>query len=233
LREESDPRVAAQGRTYFKPHDRVRFFGVPHPRVRGIVKELHAEVDGSWSASEAIAFCEIMLRRPEIEAKTLGCVFLGRYRDGFPRGLFGRARRWLARGDCDNWAAVDTLCPEVITPLVAAHPDMVPRLRAWVRSPNLWVRRASAVALVPLARRGERLDAAYATARQLLRDGEDLIHKATGWLLREAGRTDPGRLEAFLLRHGPAVPRTTLRYAIERMPAPKRRAIMTRTRRRA
>lgn len=61
---------------------------------------------------------------------------------------------------------------------------------------------------------------------------DDLIHKANGWLLREAGKTDPGRLERFLLAHGPAIPRTTLRYAIERFPEPKRKALLRDTRQR-
>ncbi len=233
LRALADPRVAAQSSTYFKPHDRVRFFGVPHSAVRKLAKELRTLVEGSWGAKEAIDFCERMVRRPELEAKTLGCVFLGRYRERYPRGLFRRAGSWLARGDCDNWAAVDILCPEVITPLVAARPELIPRLAVWGRSRNLWLRRASLVAFVPLARRGEHLGPAYAAVRSLFGDDQDPIHKAAGWLLREAGRTDAARLERFLRRHGPAVPRTTLRYAIERMPAGRRRAIMAATRRRA
>jgi len=74
------------------------------------------------------------------------------------------------------------------------------------------------------------LDAAYGVAASLLGDREDLIHKAAGWLLREAGRTDSPRLETFLLTHGPRVPRTTLRYAIKRMPERKRRRILAATR---
>lgn len=57
------------------------------------------------------------------------------------------------------------------------------------------------------------------------------MHKATGWLLREAARTDPGRLEAFLIRHGPAISRTALRYAIEHFPKAKRLEIMEKTKR--
>jgi 3-methyladenine DNA glycosylase AlkD len=81
-----------------------------------------------------------------------------------------------------------------------------------------------------MARKGERLDAAYGVAASLLGDREDLIHKAAGWLLREAGKTDSIKLETFLLTHGPKVPRTTLRYAIERMPEKKRRRILAATR---
>jgi 3-methyladenine DNA glycosylase AlkD len=92
------------------------------------------------------------------------------------------------------------------------------------------VRRAAAVSLVRLAARGLSLDAAYAVANALLADEHDLIHKATGWLLREAGRTDRTRLERYLLGHGPAVPRTALRYAIEHIPAERRRELLLATR---
>jgi 3-methyladenine DNA glycosylase AlkD len=56
------------------------------------------------------------------------------------------------------------------------------------------------------------------------------MHKATGWLLREAGKTDPARLKRFLLQHGPAIPRTALRYAIERFPAAARAELLQTTR---
>ena len=56
------------------------------------------------------------------------------------------------------------------------------------------------------------------------------MHKALGWLLREAGKTDMKRLRQFLLKHGPTIPRTTLRYAIERFPAKERAELLQKTR---
>jgi 3-methyladenine DNA glycosylase AlkD len=114
--------------------------------------------------------------------------------------------------------------------LILKYPDLAARVAAWAGHPNRWVKRAAAVSFLKLAKRPEHLDMIYRVARRLCGVDDDLIEKATGWLLREAGKTDAGRLERFLLASGPAVPRTTLRYAIERFPAAKRQALLVRTR---
>ena len=97
-------------------------------------------------------------------------------------------------------------------------------------SPNQWVRRGAAVAFVSLVGEEHFLDAAYEVATSLLDDKEDLIHKAVGWLLREAGKVDRDRLEAYLLSKGPQLPRTTLRTAIEKFPKEERKRLMEATR---
>jgi 3-methyladenine DNA glycosylase AlkD len=114
----------------------------------------------------------------------------------------------------------------VLGPLIRRHPTLTSKLKTWTGKRNLWLRRASAVGIIHSARRGERLDDAYAIAESLFKYPEDLIHKATGWMLREAGKPDPARLESFLLKHGPKIPRTTLRYAIERFPPEKRKTLL-------
>jgi 3-methyladenine DNA glycosylase AlkD len=119
---------------------------------------------------------------------------------------------------------------EVLTPLLNAQPTFERTLKAWSKDPCLWVRRAAIVTLVPDARHGQRLDLVYRLAREHFPDTEDLMHKAVGWLLREAGKTDMKRLRAFLVQHGPAIPRTSLRYAIERFPASARQKILQQTR---
>ncbi len=230
LRAVADPQVAARLHAYFKKTERVRFFGLKAAALRAIEREVIACGAGRWPLPDALAYCERMLQRPQLEAKALGIMVLARCRRQFEPRLLATARSWLGAGLCANWATTDALCSLVIAEALRRFPDRLDRLPTWTRSPNLWVRRGAAVSLVPLARRGQALDAAYAVATALLDDHEDLVHKATGWLLREAGKTDARRLERFLLRHGPRVPRTALRYAIERLPAGRRRQLMTRTR---
>jgi 3-methyladenine DNA glycosylase AlkD len=113
--------------------------------------------------------------------------------------------------------------------LLLRHPELTPRLASWARHPNMWVRRAAAVGIIKLVSRGKALDQAYATARALHGDREDLIQKAVGWMLREAGRTDRRRLERYLRKHGARIPRTTLRYAIEHFPPAQRRELLAAT----
>ena len=125
---------------------------------------------------------------------------------------------------------MDTLAPSVLAPLLRRFPDLLPRVAGWTQAENLWVRRASVVALIPLARKGEHLDDAYTNAERLFGYPEDLIHKAIGWLLREAGKADQPRLKAFLLQHGKRLPRTALRYAIERFPEAERKQLLAQTR---
>lgn len=121
-------------------------------------------------------------------------------------------------------------CGTVIGPLLLAHPELVGEVAGRVVHRNLWVRRAAAVSLVRLASRGLALDEAYDVATALRPDGHDLIQKTAGWLLREAGRTDRARLARYLRDAGAALPRTTLRSAIEHFPPDERRALLTGTR---
>jgi len=226
----ADPEAAARGRTFFKRGDAVTLYGVKAPELRTLARSTFDRVKRSWDVADATAFCEILAERRHIEAKMVGVLVLGRFERQFPRSLLARTKRWIEAGWFCNWAAVDGLCPNTTTPLIRRYPVLLPRVTRWSGERNQWVRRASVVTLVPLARRGEHLDEAYDVVASLFDDTEDLMHKASGWLLREAGKTNMARLERFLLTHGSAIPRTTVRYAIERFPELRRRQLLVRTR---
>jgi 3-methyladenine DNA glycosylase AlkD len=217
-------------RRFFKAHEEVRFFGLKTAAVRRMVAEAYGSVRADWVPEDAVEFCDRLIREPYLEAKIVGVELLGRYHRQFEPPLLARVERWLSNGYCSNWATVDDLAPRVITPLLEHFPGLLEELRRWTRSSNLWIRRAAVVTLVRPARRGDYLAAAYEFAQAMFGDREDLMHKCTGWLLREAGRTDPVRLERFLRRHGPSIPRTSVRYAIERFPEARRKQILHETR---
>ena len=230
LRRAGSARRAAGMRRYFKRDEAVAFFGVATPAVRGIAGDVAQARRSAWDVRAAVAFCDAMLRHPELEAKTVGLLVLGRWRRSYPRSLARTARAWLAAERCATWAAVDLVAPEVLQPLVERYPELAATIATWTSARSLWVRRAAAVTFVPFARHGRHLGLAYGVADRLLGDGHDLIHKATGWLLREAGKTDSRRLERFLRARGPRIARTALRYAIERFPSERRLALLHATR---
>jgi len=228
LRALADPARAESGRRFFK--EPIPLYGIPAKEIHRIVRETAARVKGTWTIGEAVRFADALARDPRFEARAVGYLLAGRYAKEAGADLLPVIRRWLAKG-CGSWAAVDTLAPAVLTPLIDRHPALIREVTGWTGSPDLWVRRGAAVAFVPLARKGRRLGDAYRIAGRLLGDDEDLMHKAVGWLLREAGRTDRPRLEAWLRAKGPRLPRTTLRYAIEHFPEPERKALLRDTKR--
>jgi 3-methyladenine DNA glycosylase AlkD len=124
---------------------------------------------------------------------------------------------YLRRHDrIDNWDLVDLAAGNVVGGHLADRPrDLLDEL---ARSPSLWERRTAIVAAAWFIRRGE-LDDTFRIAELLLHDDEDLIHKAVGGWLREAGKKDRSRLLRFLDRHAGAMPRTMLRYAMEHLDA--------------
>ena len=165
-----------------------------------------------------------------LEVKSVGIELVARYRRALSPRMLPTLKRWLARGDSSNWATTDAMCGSLIGPLIVSHPTLAAPVAAWAGHRNMWVRRAAAVGLIPSVRKGQALDLAYGVARRLHPNREDLIQKAVGWMLREAGKADAARLERYLRRHGPSIPRTTVRYAIERMPPARRRAVLSATR---
>ncbi|MHB8093730.1 MAG: DNA alkylation repair protein [Candidatus Aminicenantales bacterium] len=228
LRAGADPIRAAGAQAYFK--DAVKCYGVTTPDVRSLAADIYSLVKDDWTVAEAVALCDILYEEPHLESKAVGTIILIRFRKSFPKSLFAKVKGWLAADLLDNWASVDILCPEVVGALIVAYPDLEERIRSWSRHPNRWVKRASAVSFIKLAKREEYRDTIYAVASSLFPVDDDLIQKANGWLLRETGKKDMPRLEKFLLAGGPAVPRTTLRYAIERFEEGKRKDLLARTR---
>ncbi|HYJ79309.1 MAG TPA: DNA alkylation repair protein [Longimicrobiaceae bacterium] len=131
---------------------------------------------------------------------------------------------YLRRHDrINNWDLVDVSAPYVVGGYLADKPrDVLYRL---ARSESVWERRTAIVATYYFIRQGE-VEDTFRIAALLLGDEHDLIHKATGGWLREAGKKDRQRLLGFLDRHAATLPRTLLRYAIEHLDPEQRRHYM-------
>jgi 3-methyladenine DNA glycosylase AlkD len=190
-----------------------RFFGIRVPTIRTLVREYQG-----LSLPDVAA----LLKSPWHEARLLALLILVRQ---YARGdaarrdaIFRLYMRSTIR--INNWDLVDCSAEHI----VGAHLDdgRWTALARLARSKVLWERRIAIIATFQYIKRG-RFAPTLRVARLLLDDPHDLIHKAVGWMLREVGKRDRAVEEEFLSRHAARMPRTMLRYAIERFPPRLRR----------
>lgn len=189
-----------------------RFLGIRVPVLRTLVREC-ATVPLDTSAR--------LLQSPWHEERLLAVLILVRQYDrGREAERAAIFRLYMGSLDrVNNWDIVDSSAPRI----VGRHLEGKGRatLMRLARSKHLWSRRVAVLATAWDIGQGD-FRTTLLLAKMLLTDDRDLIHKAVGWMLREVGQRDRAVLEAFLTKHATKMPRTMLRYAIEKLPPPDR-----------
>lgn len=194
------------------------FLGIKVPMIRAVAREFPAT--GLDTALE-------LLHSAFHEERLLALLLLMRhFASGNARERLNAYRAYLANTQwINNWDLVDLSAPHVVGAYLSNQPRAP--LYQLVRAPSLWERRIAMVATLHFIRHND-FDDTLQLAEHLLSDREDLMHKASGWMLREVGKRDRERLENFLDQHGRNMPRTMLRYAIERFPEDLRQTYLKR-----
>ena len=225
LRAHANPARAAAARRYFKTGpgeygEGDRFIGITTPQFRLV---------GRQCRGAGLDVIRELLRSRVHEERSLALLLLVEAFDaGDPAGRRHIYDFYLSHtAFINNWDLVDGSAPGIVGAWLADR-NRSP-LRRLARSRLLWDRRIAIIATLCFIRRGEVQDT-FEIAELLLNDREDLIHKAAGWMLREAEKRDPAAARAFLDAHAATMPRTMLRYAIERFPEPERRRYLGRRR---
>jgi 3-methyladenine DNA glycosylase AlkD len=218
LRRQATPEQAAIARSFFKTGpgeygEGDQFLGLKVPQIRALVRPCD-----TLREADVIA----LLHSGMHEERLLALLCLVRR---FERGdgsirshvfdLYLKNSRWI-----NNWDLVDTSAPHIVGAWLLDKDRAV--LRRLASSKNLWERRIAVLATQTFIRHRQ-FDDTVGIVRSLLDDKHDLMHKACGWMLREIGNRDQAALETFLSRHATQMPRTMLRYAIEKLPERRRK----------
>lgn len=125
-----------------------------------------------------------------------------------------------------NWAHIDELCCGVLGHLLIVKPEHIERVKSWTKSTNRWKRRAAAVSFIVPVRKGLYKEHMFEVASLLLKDNDDLVQKGYGWLLKEGCKKFQDEVFEFVMKNKKDMPRTALRYAIEKMPASLKKRAM-------
>lgn len=195
-----------------------RFLGVRVPATRKIVKQF----------PDATLHDAVQLLKSEWhEERLLGLLTMVRnYQKGDTRARKDVYDAYLAHtAYINNWDLVDASAEHVVGPQLHGTVGAKRLLMKLAKSDLLWERRIAMLSAFHFIKQQD-FTLALEIADQLLHDDADLIHKAVGWMLREIGNRDQHVLEEFLRERATAMPRTMLRYAIERLPEARRRHYM-------
>lgn len=214
LKRNSDPQVKITGQTFFK--EKVKIYGVKSALVGKIARAHNKEVL-ALDKKETFAMCEQFWQSGFLEESFVACHFSYLIRKSYDPADFKVFEKWVEKY-VSNWASCDTFCNHTVGALVEMYPKHLENLKKWTKSKNRWIRRASAVTLIVPARRGKFLKDIFEIADALLLDSDDLVQKGYGWMLKVASARHQKQVFEYVMKRKEKMPRTALRYAIEKMP---------------
>ncbi|MFU8781043.1 MAG: DNA alkylation repair protein [Kiritimatiellia bacterium] len=222
LRDHANPADAETLRRFFKtgPGEYAEgdiFIGVRVPIIRRIAKEYQ-----TLPLREATT----LLKSKTHEERMLALVILmHQYEKGTPDEQTKIYNLYMANtAHINNWDLIDVTAPHIVGAFLQNQPRAP--IYDFARSDSLWERRIAIIATLHFIKNCDFEDT-LAIAEILLHDKHDLIHKAVGWMLREVGKRDIHTQKSFLKKHYPTMPRTMLRYAIEKFPEESRQRYLT------
>lgn len=210
----SDEQARKSAQTFFK--EAVKTYGVKVPVARAIAKPIIREIKTAGK-QEVFGLCEQLWSSGYLEESIIACDLSLSQKKRFVPADFATFTHWI-RNYVNNWASCDTLCNHTVGEFLLLFPDFVDKLKPWTRDDNRWVRRAAAVSLIVPARRGKFLAEILGIARLELEDTDDLVQKGYGWMLKSAADAHLQEVFDFVMAHKERMPRTALRYAVEKMP---------------
>jgi 3-methyladenine DNA glycosylase AlkD len=224
LRQQSDEKTKISFQRFFK--EEVPFYGVKSNLVEKIAGKYFPQVR-ALGKKKIFTLSEELLKSDFEEESIIAFDWSYRLRNNFDESDFTVFEKWLINY-VNNWAKCDTLCNHTIGTFVERYPQYIRNLKQWAHSDNRWLRRAAAVTLIIPAKEGKFLGDIFEIADILLTDGDDMVQKGYGWMLKDASIKHQAEVFDYVMNNRLSMPRTALRYAIERMPPGLKSRAMTR-----
>jgi 3-methyladenine DNA glycosylase AlkD len=224
LARQADAMTAINYQRFFK--EKATFYGVKTNIVEKIARKYLREIK-PFGKSEVFHLCEELLKSDYSEEASVAFGWAYSRRNEYQPEDFTVFEGWLKKY-INTWAKCDTFCNHTVGAFVEKYPQYIESLKHWTKSDNRWLRRAAAVTLILPAKQGKFLEDIFKIADSLLTDPDDLVQKGYGWLLKDASITRQSEVFDYVMKNKKVMPRTALRYAIERMPAELKRRAMER-----
>lgn len=207
---------------YFK--EPIKLLGVRSANTRKISQKYFGQIK-TLDKKEIFELAESLMKTGVSEYQTVGFDWVYRIKKQFSPTDFKTFEKWL-KNYITNWGSCDDFCAHALGYFIELHPRFIKNLKQWTRSPDRWLRRGAAVALVAPARKGKFLKEIFQIAGMLVQDEDDLARKGYGWMLKEASHKHEKEVFSFVMKNKHKMPRVALRYAIEKMPADKKKRAM-------
>lgn len=214
LNHNSELHTKNTGQNFFK--EKIKLYGVKTALVIKIAKAYDKEIL-ALDKKEVFTLCDELWQSGYMEESFIACHFSYLIRKSFELEDFIVLEKWV-NNYVSNWASCDTLCNHTIATFVEMYPKYLENLKKWAKSKNRWTRRASAVTLIIPAKQGNFLPHIFDIADILLTDKDNLVQKGYGWMLKSASVTHQNEVFEYVMKNKVKMPRTALRYAIEKMP---------------
>lgn len=214
LKKDADPKVKEGGEHFFK--EEIKFYGVRTAVADKIGKEYFRTIKDK-KKKDIFTLCEELWRSGYMEETKIACNWSYYIHKEYKPEDFKVFEKWV-NNYVTNWASCDTLCTHTIGTFIEMYQEYLSDLKKWAKSLNRWVRRASAVSLIVPAKRGKFLKDIFEIADILLLDTDDLVQKGYGWMLKVASQAHQRKVFDYVIKNKTVMPRTALRYAIEKMP---------------
>lgn len=220
----SDEKTKLSGERFFK--ETVSMYGVRTAKVTQIGNEVFRDIK-SLHKEEIFNLCEELWKSGMMEESFVACNWSHKLNRSFKPSDFRIFESWVFNY-ISNWASCDTFCNHTIGTFIVMYPDYLDELKKWAHSENRWVKRASSVSLIVPARKGKFLKEIFEIADILHTDKDDMVQKGYGWMLKSASQASQQEVFMYVMRKKDTMPRTALRYAIEKMPADLKTKAMAR-----